>query len=1086
MSILTAFIVVSLLVPSIQLGASDSPPPHVIYGYVYDAYSTPLKDAEVYVNNTRTGGSQDCIADAYGRYTVGIDANTTHPYQIGDLLSITAVYHNHSQNGIIFVDGSPAQLFNISLNFRAYIIQGNVVKPDGTPARYFNVQVTNEFYHETRNCVTDSQGHYRTDLSTFQNGFGQNDGILASVSQSGFHGQKYTVVQTGPGATLDITLVDIEDPTPLLQETPASVNLSQNFRILVWVTDNHVLGSVRLLIKKSGQSAYSEIPMIKDDGSINDWNGNGMPNTQLYGQSTQLGLPVQTDIRDLLFYINATDTGGNSGTAPALNPSASPFIIKVNDQFSPTLAHTPVTWAEAGVPKEIIATADDNIMVDQVNLFCKGVGMVSFSKIRMMPTGDPLKYNASIPAQYALGTLNYYLVCNDTSNNSVRLPVSGEWSVNVADTRAPVITHTKINSANKDGTVNFTCIVNEVNEDLLDSVWLNYSYGALSGNETMNYSSLTGAWHYEFSPLSTKDIFCYTIWANDTSGNIAHVSNAFPVLDVGTPLITHQPPEFLEFNRTVAIFAYVEDDVEIAGVALAYLPSGALEYNTVGMADADTHSDVRHGNYTANISAQTVLGIGKLRYIMNASDGTNNISWPSLQPYYLIDILDTLPPSISNLAFNATPPGNAGARVRVNVTDWHSVDSVTIHYLNSTSLQWTPVQMNLIDSLTYEGTIPPHSPGMVKFYIASNDSSGNAATLPLTTPKLNPFFINFTDGIPPGIELVVPESMGVNQTVDIIVNATDDFSNASAELFCMGVKDTVFRRIELSMIDDASYKGTLPPQLSSGFVKLYAIASDGLNRNQTSTIEIPVINNPPMIRHTSPNNLSFGVAFSIVAEVTDDLRVENVSLDWKLQGGVSTLKALGRVNSNFYRANLSFDSPVTVLYRIIAFDTENHSIWPDDGYYEIEISDLEMPRIIHEPLQNLTTAEMPIIIATVTDNLKVASVEIWYRNAESEAFASAELMQASGTDDYAVILDRQPEGNFTYYIVASDGVNDARFPIHGSCTVEVTRCGESSWLPVLILTIVIVLMIFAAFLVYLHHRRKPIKEEPVSPDNKVD
>jgi hypothetical protein len=145
-----------------------------------------------------------------------------------------------------------------------------------------------------------------------------------------------------------------------------------------------------------------------------------------------------------------------------------------------------------------------------------------------------------------------------------------------------------------------------------------------------------------------------------------------------------------------------------------------------------------------------------------------------------------------------------------------------------------------------------------------------------------------------------------------------------------------------------------------------------------------------------------------------------------------------------------------------------------------------MPRIIHEPLQNLTTAEMPIIIATVTDNLKVASVEIWYRNAESEAFASAELMQASGTDDYAVILDRQPEGNFTYYIVASDGVNDARFPIHGSCTVEVTRCGESSWLPVLILTIVIVLMIFAAFLVYLHHRRKPIKEEPVSPDNKVD
>ena len=128
--------------------------------------------------------------------------------------------------------------------------------------------------------------------------------------------------------------------------------------------------------------------------------------------------------------------------------------------------------------------------------------------------------------------------------------------------------------------------------------------------------------------------------------------------------------------------------------------------------------------------------------------------------------------------------------------------------------------------------------------------------------------------------------------------------------------------------------------------------------------------------------------------------------------------------------------------------------------------------IQHQPIENLTASELPIIIATVTDNQAVASVHVFYQNATSGTFRSMALSPVSGTDDYAAILEKQPEGNFTYCIEASDGTNIARSPVTGYHTVTVTDVSGNGWISTVLLVVVIILMLLAALLVYMHIRRK--------------
>ena len=950
--------------------------------------------------------------------------------------------------------------------------------PSGSPATYFSVYVNNQDKNETDFCLINGDGYYMIDLALYENGYSINDDITASVLFVGFSGSNSSVVSSNSSDKIDIQLSDIQKPELEIEEAPDNITLGSDFNILAFVNDNTDIDEVSLFIKNPGDSIFTELSMIQDDGASNDWNSDEMASFHTFGQSTQHSIPETSSIGMIEYYVQ-TDDGTFTVTDPAINPQNNAYEIEVLDTIAPFLIHTQITTLEAGETHDIIATVSDNLdKLDEITMYVKEVGQSIFTAHEMLFNGNPNKYNATMPAQNVLGTLEYYIQCNDTSNNTVRLPASGSWDITVLDTTIPEIIHSLINSVNAFEPINFTCQVSEIVE--LDKVWINITdvHGA-EFNESM-LDAGGGNWYYlDATGQDQIGTMNYTIWANDTSENLASISHSVAVNDAGTPLIFHDAPAYLDYNISNTISAYVMDSLTLDTVSLAYEPVGSNDFTVIPMTSTD--SDGKQGNFSADIPPQV---LGSMRYYINATDDEgNNITWPAIGPPYNIDVIDTIPPSISNLSYSIFRAAGTPSDIQVNVTDNHLVDTVILHYLNDTSDAWISLDMTNTDNDTYEGIIPAHEPGLVRFYISANDSSDNNATLPVDLPKLTPYNILNYDISIPEVELDLPDSMGVNQTIPVFVNVSDDQEVTSVQLFYSGTEDASFSDISVSKIGDDAYKGILPVQNISGEVQVYAMVSDGLNNNQSQVNSILVINQPPEIQHIAVESAPVGENVAMIAQVSDDLHIESVYFYWR-NIGESQYKNLTMNQTVFgtYRTDLSFHDAVIIQYHIVAFDAENSTTSPDTLDYEINIMDLEAPKIIHQPLDQLNISSMPIISATVTDNKAISSVNVWYRNSTASTFFSATMTPVSGSQDmYTALLEKQPEGNFTYYIEASDGFNTATTEQY---TVEVMDNSGTNWTAILMFILLIILLVVAMIIVLTHLKRKPkpIKEVDNPPE----
>ncbi|MCK5024542.1 MAG: hypothetical protein KAR56_02885, partial [Thermoplasmata archaeon] len=331
------------------------------------------------------------------------------------------------------------------------------------------------------------------------------------------------------------------------------------------------------------------------------------------------------------------------------------------------------------------------------------------------------------------------------------------------------------------------------------------------------------------------------------------------------------------------------------------------------------------------------------------------------------------------------------------------------------------------------------------------------------------------------IEMYFPASTVVNSTTEIIINVTDDHEIVSAQLFFNGTEDGCFTLLTLSKLENGTYKGILPPQNLSGDIQIYARASDGANIHECQIFSIPVINLPPKIQHIGVGSAPVGENVAMVAQVNDDLHVENVILSWRpIDEILYSNLTMNQTVFGTYRADLSFEDAVIIQYYITAFDAENSTAWPDGPNHEISIMDLESPIIIHEPLLQFNVSSTSIFSASVSDNQQVSSVILWYKNASVSTFFSASMSPVSNhLDTYSVVLGPQPEGNFTYYIEASDGTNCAETLYY---TLEVVDSSGTDWVSLIMLIIVMILLAIAAILILLFRRRKPIKQGVNPPE----
>ncbi|MCK4265699.1 MAG: hypothetical protein KAX31_00345, partial [Thermoplasmata archaeon] len=332
--------------------------------------------------------------DIIGRYNVDISSSAWN------VLEITALYHQFRANETLIVSGEPAQRQDLMLAMLSHIIKGLVLKPDATPARIFSVVVANQNTNESDFVITNTTGHYRMDIGVYESSFSVGDPVIISCNFIGFSDTNSTIVTNTSEQVVNLFLSDVEPPKPTIFDAPGSVPVNTGFNIVAWVTDNFQVTSVSLYLREVGQGIYSMLEMYVDDGAGHDWDSNGFPEPRLFGRS----IAAQSDIGTVYYYVEADD-GSFTNTTPENNPETNPYEILITDSLSPTITHTPVSEMEAGVPRNLLALVDDNIEVDDVILWLAQVGEMIYSPMIMTPTGTDMEYNATIPAQLALGTL---------------------------------------------------------------------------------------------------------------------------------------------------------------------------------------------------------------------------------------------------------------------------------------------------------------------------------------------------------------------------------------------------------------------------------------------------------------------------------------------------------------------------------------------------------------------------------------------------------------------------------------------------------------------------------------------------------
>ncbi len=1073
-------LLICIFTPSLSRSAGV---PHAIIGNVTDLDGKKVLGALVWVNNTATGDSLSTESDYLGRYSVDIDSYP-NGYSSGQVLIITAVYDIFRASGNITVNTEPVQqLGDLVLAYRNHIISGYVLKPNGQAAIHYAANVLNMDTSESRNFTTDSYGFYRGDIGLYPAGFSVSDNICVSVDVQGFYGSNYAAATANQTDWVNISLADVQAPAISLSEAPASLTIGEQHRIIAYAVDNLAISWVKLCMKKPGQTIFTQYQMHVDDGITYDWNGDNWLTPSLFGISTSDTLPSQIVPGIAEYYFEVSDSIFTV-TLPATDPQGNPFEISIIDATLPTISHTPITQMESAQPRAVSAALTDNVAISTAVLHYRQSLAPTFTQAQMLPTGNPNEYGATIPAQMYLGYLEYYIWCNDTSNNIVTSPAAGYHTVAVTDTTAPSIIHTFINSEHVWTPINFTC---QVSDPWLSDVWINFTdvHGAQL-NFTMQAGGGSEWYHLNSTGQDNTGTLFYTIWAEDTSGNIARRSHAMAITDNTTPKITHIPVEYIAFNTSHAVNAYVTDDVDVPAdqVNLSYKPVGGTIFTKIPMTTSDT--DAMHKNFTAAIPPQ---GIGTLEYFINATDSFgNSIHWPAVSPSYPIEVLDRVPPVLSGLNYSDYCPANVPVAIRVNATDNDRVGTVSLMWLNSTGAAWSQLAMADVGSGVYEALFPAHKPDTVRFYFFASDPSGNNVTLPALQPKLNPYRIEFFNTTIPEIFIDARTTVGVNRTSEAYIHVIDNREGARAEFSFKGTEDAAFRAIQPALLQNGTFYCTIPAQNRSGTAQYFVTVRDNsIIYNQTQVNNMSIINALPVITHVPVPFAPVGENVALVAMVTDDLRVENVTLNWKLEGQTQFASApMEKIAADLFSADISQGQPATIQYFVTACDAEGQSRFPALLELEISVTDLEAPVIVHSPISNISANEMPIIIANVTDNWQVSGVSLFFKNSTAQSFSEHAMSRASGSDDYVALLGIQPEGEFSYYIEATDSVNTAWSPESGAHRTFVEPADTSSWISHLLLAVLFILIAAALLLVLVRFRRKPIKEEAVSPDKKVD
>jgi hypothetical protein len=325
------------------------------------------------------------------------------------------------------------------------------------------------------------------------------------------------------------------------------------------------------------------------------------------------------------------------------------------------------------------------------------------------------------------------------------------------------------------------------------------------------------------------------------------------------------------------------------------------------------------------------------------------------------------------------------------------------------------------------------------------------------------------------------------QEINITAEVTDNVGVNEVRLNYTGV-DMVEHNEPMTAYQD-NYTFIIPGQGSAGSVEYFIWANDTSDpsiENQTSnyTITITEDTEPPTIDHTPVTSAEADAAIPIIANVTDNVGLNEVKLNYTDVAGTSHNETMTVVEGNY-----TFDIPAqtsggTVTYFIWANDTNGNVA--QTTAQDIAVStDVTPPTISHTAVKETDVDESIEITATITDDVGVESATLYYRKTGDTTFTSVTMIVAGDTYSGTIPASAVTEDGVEYYITATDGFNEATFPATDPTTspqeITIAEEEEFPWLWIIIGLIIIIVII--VIIVVAAKKKGPamMEEEEVEP-----
>jgi hypothetical protein len=427
-----------------------------------------------------------------------------------------------------------------------------------------------------------------------------------------------------------------------------------------------------------------------------------------------------------------------------------------------------------------------------------------------------------------------------------------------------------------------TISVTVADADGVDMVWIEFE----GANHTM-WPVSGNVWEYSGWTPSAIGTYPYTIWANDTFGNVASVLGSITVQANSPPTLSNvlesAEPLVLGHSETINVTVTDADGVDAVWI---------------GFEGANHTMWLVSGNVW-EFSGWTPSAIGTYPYTIWANDTFGNMNSISSS----LSVQNNAGPTLNNIQESADPVilGNT-VSINVSVTDMDGINTVWIGLEGVNYTMW-----NIMGYVWGYDWIPTTT-GTKPYTIWANDTLGNMNSISSS--------LSVQSVVGPSIsnvnENADPLELGNSETITALV--TDANGVMAVWIEFSGENHT------MTFVSGSTwrYAGWMPSSIGTYAYNIWANNSLGLESSYTGSITVQDTTAPAIFNIIeSADPLILGNVEIITVEVTDFSGLQNVYLEFSGQN--HTMVYIG---GNTWRFNSWYPNSVGV---------HNYKIWARDN-----------------------------------------------------------------------------------------------------------------------------------------------------------